>query len=92
MISAQVASVSAVDAGSGMTMFSLDATSNEPEAGTGLGDVSPDVIVTGGTVQVRAERAKNGAGRLYTITARATDRAGNVATETRTCAVPYDRG
>jgi hypothetical protein len=88
----QVASVTAADGGAGVAGLTLAATSNEPETGTGDGDIAPDVIVTGGVVQLRAERAGNGAGRLYTITAHATDQAGNVATETRTCVVPHDRG
>jgi hypothetical protein len=88
----QVASVTAADGGAGVAGLTLAATSNEPETGTGDGDIAPDVIVTGGAVQLRAERAGNGAGRVYTITARATDQAGNVATETRTCVVPHDRG
>lgn len=87
----QVASASATDVRSGVAGFTLDATSNEPATDTGDGDLGPDMIVTGGVVQLRAERAGNGVGRIYTITARATDRAGNVATETRTCAVPHDR-
>jgi pantoate kinase len=84
--------VSAADAGAGVAGLTLVATSNEPESGTGDGDIAPDVVLTGGVMQLRAERAGNGAGRVYTITARATDRAGNVATETRTCVVPHDRG
>jgi hypothetical protein len=88
----QVGSVSAADAQSGVAGFTLDASSNEPEVSTGDGDVGPDTIVTNGVVQLRAERAGNGPGRSYTITARAIDHAGNVATETATCTVPHDRG
>ena len=88
----QVGSISAADGGSGVGGFTLDATSNEPESGTGDGDIGPDVIVTGGVVELRAERAGNGFGRMYTMTVRATDQAGNVATRTATCAVPRDQG
>jgi hypothetical protein len=88
----QVASVTAADAGAGVAGFTLATTSNEPEAGTGDGDIAPDLTVAGGVVQLRAERAGNGAGRVYTITARAIDQAGNVASETRTCVVPHDLG
>lgn len=88
----QVASATAADDGAGVAGLTLAATSNEPDAGTGDGDIAPDVIVTGGVVQLRAERAGNGAGRVYTVTARASDQAGNVATVTRTCLVPHDHG
>jgi hypothetical protein len=66
-------------------------TSNEPATGTGDGDLEPDVLITGGAVQLRAERAGNGTGRVYTITATASDLAGNTASATATCKVPHDR-
>ena len=44
-------------------------TSNEPENGTGDGDTSPDWEITGPlTVNLRAERAGSGSGRVYTLT------------------------
>jgi len=43
-------------------------------------------------VSLRAERAGNGNGRTYTISATATDAAGNTASATGTCVVPHDRG
>jgi hypothetical protein len=51
----------------------VTATSNEAANGTGDGDHAPDGVVSGGAVQVRAERAGNGAGREYKIAATATD-------------------
>ena len=43
-------------------------TSNEPVNGTGDGDTSPDwVVVDSHHVQLRAERAAQGNGRVYTI-------------------------
>jgi PKD repeat protein len=66
-------------------------TSNEPANGTGDGDLEPDVLITGGAVQLRAERAGNGTGRVYTIKATASDLAGNTASATATCQVPHDR-
>ena len=66
-------------------------TSNEPANGTGDGDLEPDVLITGGAVQLRAERAGNGTGRVYTIKATASDLAGNTASATATCKVPHDR-
>ena len=56
----EVANVIAGDAGSGAAGFTLDLTSNEPATGTGDGDIAPDVVITRGIVQVRAERAGNG--------------------------------
>jgi hypothetical protein len=86
-----VASVIAKDGLSGLVGPStVRVTSNEPENGTGDGDLAPDVVISGGTVQVRAERAGRGTGRIYTITATATDLAGNTATQTATCKVPHD--
>jgi hypothetical protein len=87
----QVASVTARDGLSGLAGAStLTVTSNEPENGTGDGDLAPDVVISGGTVQVRAERAGSGSGRVYTITATASDLAGNTTTQTATCSVPHD--
>jgi hypothetical protein len=86
----QVASASASDALSGTTGAPVvKATSNEPEAGTD-GDLAPDVVISNGTVQLRAERAGNGTGRVYTIIATAADLAGNTVTQTATCRVPHD--
>jgi hypothetical protein len=83
----QVATVSASDALSGMASLSVTATSSEPDSGTGGGDVAGDIVIDGGTVQLRAERSPSGKGRTYTITATATDIAGNVASATATCKV-----
>lgn len=89
-----VASMTANDPGSGLTPGSLVVTgvSSEPENGLGDGDTAPDVVIAGGTVRLRAERAENGTGRIYTITAQATDLAGNVVSEVKTCTVPQDQG
>jgi len=88
----QVASVTANDDLSGVAGApTVTATSNEPDSGTGDGDLPTDVVISGGTVQVRAERAGSGGGRVYTITATVSDLAGNIATQTATCNVPHDR-
>jgi hypothetical protein len=64
-------------------------TSNEPTNGTGDGDTAPDwVIVDSHHVQLRAERAGGGAGRIYTITVACTDGSNNVTTKTVTVTVP----
>jgi hypothetical protein len=53
---------------SSTSVCSVSVTSNEPVNGTGDGDTSPDwVIVDSHHVQLRAERAGNGNGRVYTI-------------------------
>ena len=84
----QVASVTSSDSLSGLLSLSVTATSSEPDNGTGGGDVPGDIVINGGTVQLRAERSPSGKGRLYTITATAKDNAGNTTTATGTCSVP----
>jgi len=51
--------------------------------------VSPDWVITGDlTLQVRAERSPKGNGRVYTVTVRCTDAAGNASTSLVTITVP----
>ncbi|UCC71969.1 MAG: hypothetical protein JSV86_16620 [Gemmatimonadota bacterium] len=78
-------------------MLAVDVVSNEPEDGTGDGSTDPDwqvVDLGDGTfdVYVRAERAGGGDGRVYTITATASDSEGNATTSAGTVTVPHDRG
>jgi hypothetical protein len=42
--------------------------------------------------KLRATRAENGKGRIYTITYRATDHAGNTTEHSITIEVPHDKG
>jgi hypothetical protein len=84
----QVANVTAADSLSGIASFSVTAVSNEPDSGTGGGDVPGDIVINGGVVQLRAERKPSGNGRIYTVTATATDVAGNGVTAVATCSVP----
>ena len=84
----QVATITASDSLSGIENLIVTATSSEPDSGVGGGDVPGDIVINGGSVKLRAERAPSGKGRTYTIFATATDRAGNVATSTATCRVP----
>jgi hypothetical protein len=66
---------------------SIVVTSDEPV--TGHGDrTSPDWIVYGRTVKLRAERSEYGNGRIYTITYTVIDEAGNTAQAADTVAVP----
>jgi hypothetical protein len=54
---------------------------------------SPDWKITGDhTLQVRAERAGGGNGRIYTITIEAADSSANTSLGTVTVTVPHDRG
>jgi hypothetical protein len=92
----QVATVTAGDSLSGLASFNVTGTSNEPENGLGDGDMAPDIVVAGTgvqprIVQLRAERSGTGKGRIYTLTATATDLAGNTATSTATCTVPLNQ-
>jgi hypothetical protein len=67
----------------------VQVTSNEhPEVG-GEAATTPDWQITGPlTLNVRAERANKGAGRVYTITVACTDTSGNRVTSDVTVAVP----
>ena len=71
----------------------LDVTSNEAINGTGAGDTSPDwIILDAHHVQLRAERAGNGNGRIYTVGITCTDSGGNSSSKSVTVSVPHDRG
>jgi hypothetical protein len=81
----QIAAVTASDALSGLAPGSptVTVTSNEVTK-------PGDIVVTGGVVRVAATRAPAGSGRIYTVTATATDNAGNTQTTSGTCTVPRD--
>lgn len=84
-----IGTIDSTDALSGLAAPAVvTAASNEPENGTGDGDIAPDVVISGGTVQLRAERSGTGNGRSYTVVTTASDLAGNTATKTATCRVP----
>jgi hypothetical protein len=64
--------------------------SNEPMNGTGDGDMTPDWEVTGDlTVNLRAERAGTGNGRVYTMTVGCTDASAQRAAKNVTVTVPH---
>ncbi|MCP3959892.1 MAG: hypothetical protein GY719_18770 [bacterium] len=67
-------------------------TSSEPV--TGPGDrTEPDWLITGPmSVELRAERAGGGDGRLYSIEVECTDASGNAASGDASVAVPHDQG
>ena len=61
--------------------------------GTGDGNTAPDwQVVDAHHVRLRAERAENGPGRIYTITATCTDRSGNTAQKNAAVSVPKSQG
>ncbi|MEJ8844540.1 CHRD domain-containing protein [Lacibacter sp. H375] len=69
----------------------LSVTSNEVMNGSGDGNTAPDwEIVNNHSVKLRAERSGAGTGRVYTITIRCTDQAGNTGVATTTVMVPHD--
>lgn len=82
-----VATITASDPLSGVASLNVTATSNQPDSGTGGGDLAGDIVINGGTVQLRAEVAPGTKTRTYTINAAATDYAGNARTATATCTV-----
>jgi hypothetical protein len=71
---------------------SLSVSSNEPDNGIGDGDTAPDwIIVDAHHVQLRAERAGTGEGRIYTITITSTDSAGNSSIQTTQVVIPKNQ-
>jgi hypothetical protein len=65
--------------------LSVKVTSNET--------VDPsDIVVTGGVVEVRADRNGKGNDRIYTVTAQAVDLAGRSFSLSAACTVPHDSG
>jgi hypothetical protein len=81
----QVATVTATDALSGLApgSFNVTGTSNDPANG--------QIVIAGGpsqfSIQLGADKDE-----VYTLTATASDLAGNVATMQATCTVPHDQG
>jgi hypothetical protein len=73
----------------------ISVSSNEPVNGDGDGNTSPDWEITDEhTVKLRAERSgRNKSGRIYTITVRARDAAGNLSDlRTVSVTVPHSQG
>jgi uncharacterized repeat protein (TIGR01451 family) len=69
-------------------------TSDEVENGNGDGNTMNDIVIASDckSVQLRAEREGNGDGRVYTITFKVKDAAGNVTTATAQVYVPRNSG
>ena len=88
--------VSASDACDPKPALVVSATSNEPVNGLGDGDTAPDWSMqedAAGLVDVwvRAERSGRGNGRVYTLSALATDGSGNGASSTGVVRVPHNQ-
>jgi hypothetical protein len=69
-------------------------TSDEIENGNGDGNTMNDIVIAADckSVQLRAEREGNGNGRVYTITFKVRDEAGNVGRATAKVVVARNRG
>jgi hypothetical protein len=66
-------------------------TQDEPVNGHGDGDTSPDAVLQGASVLLRAERSGCGTGRVYAVAFEAEDANGAVCTGRAVVCVPHDR-
>jgi hypothetical protein len=64
---------------------------DEPVTGLGDGDTSPDAVLRGAGVLLRAERSGGGDGRVYHVTFRAEDGQGGLCRGEVTVEVPHNR-
>jgi hypothetical protein len=62
----------------GVTITVTEVTQDEPVNGLGDGDTSPDAVIQGAGVLLRAERAGSGNGRVYRVSFTADDGQGGV--------------
>lgn len=91
-----IATAVAEDAWSATNLVSLEVVSNEPDSGTGNGDLPDDIqgfpqgMTSAGLL--RAERLGPGAGRKYSFTFTVADQAGNAAGCVTFASVPHDKG
>lgn len=75
-----------------VTITVTGVTQDEPLNGLGDGDTSPDAVLQGSTVLIRAERSGQGNGRVYRINFIASDGVGGTCTGSVTVCVPHDQG
>lgn len=66
-------------------------TQDEPVNRLGDGDTSPDAVIHGSLVLIRAERAADGNGRVYELSFSADDGSGGVLSGTVSVSVLHDR-
>jgi PKD repeat protein len=88
MKSLQILGVTDAD-GDPVTILAKTIRQDEPVEGTGDGNRTPDGTLT--PLQLRAERAGGGDGRVYHVTFEATDGEGASCTATLTVCVPHDQ-
>jgi len=75
------------------TVTLVSVMSNEADNGTGDGNTEDDIVILDDlSFMLRAERAGDGEGRVYTITYEVTDACGNSATDSVDVLVPQSRG
>jgi hypothetical protein len=79
----EIANVASTDTLSGTNSLVVTGSVNYPADG----NESPDIVINGGSVSVRARPPKQGNPIVYTVTAVATDKAGNSSTVSGTCKV-----
>lgn len=82
------------DAGVGVGSVTIaKVSSDEPENGGGDGNTNNDIVIAANckSAQLRSERKSNGNGRVYTITYKVSDAAGNVSTATAKVTVPHSQ-
>jgi hypothetical protein len=93
--------ISATDSCQPSSCRIVSVTANEPVVGPGSGNTDPDWIVTDPGpkvspaalgVELRAERAGGGTGRVYRIDAACADVSGNTISGATTVTVPHDQG
>jgi endo-1,4-beta-xylanase len=85
------AATDSCDAGVGLgSVVITQVTSDEPDNGNGDGNTTNDIVIAADcrSVQLRAERAGPLNGRVYHVTLRVTDTAGNSTTRSVTVTVP----
>jgi hypothetical protein len=71
-----------------VTIAITGVTQDEPVDGLGDGDTSPDAVLQGSTVLLRAERSGNGNGRVYRVSFAADDGQGGTCTGAVTVGAP----
>ncbi len=89
LVGVEVAGVTDPD-GDPVAVVITGVTQDEPVDATGDGDMSPDTLVQGERVDLRAERAGRGNGRVYRITFTAADGQGQACSGAALVGVPHD--
>jgi hypothetical protein len=88
-----VADFSAQDGMSGYnaSSWNIQGVSNEPDDELGDGKTTGDIQINGTKVALRAERSGRNTGRVYSVTAKVSDAAGNTGSSSFVCTVPHDQ-